>query len=303
MNKIILKRIFSDAEAEKRFHKKFLTEDDFNLLITQDTDAYNSNGQLIFKFRKNVIPFDVLKVGYENFKDSIIKTEVRGAAAGEIKKREFKGINTKYSGKDQKYEVGQKTKRKVGNWVESGNIGFMDQNPAFQYCRQTAFTKNYFEQFQQGIPFVQHIDKLYAELCPTHYTKQIQIAKATNRNYRIGNTSFTTITVNRNFQTAVHKDSGDFMQGFGNLCVYREGYYEGCFFCLPEYAVAVDMQNTDMLFVDVHRWHGNTPFKNQSPDYLRISFVMYYRENMINCKSPSEELARIKKDKGGFYRL
>lgn len=289
MKKIVLKRVYSDTEAEKRFHKKFLTEDDFNLLITEDTDAYNSNGHLLFKFRKNVIPFDVLKLGYESFKDSIDRTEGRGAASGSSHKRILKD--------------GTVSKITVGNYVESGNVGFMDSAAMVPYCRKTAFAKQYFEQFQQGIPFVQQIDKLYAELCPTHYAMQIQIAKATNRNYRIGNTSFTTITVNRNFQTAVHKDSGDFMQGFGNLCVYREGYYEGCFFCLPEYAVAVDMQNTDMLFVDVHRWHGNTPFKNPSPDYLRISFVMYYRENMVNCKSPSEELARIKKDKGGFFRL
>jgi hypothetical protein len=179
----------------------------------------------------------------------------------------------------------------------------MDANLIIPYCRKTAFARQYFDEFQQGIPFVKKIDELYAELCPAYYARQKQIASATNRNYVIAETSFTTVTVNRNFQTAVHKDSGDFMQGFGNLCVYREGCYEGCYFCLPEYAVAIDLQNTDMLFVDVHRWHGNTPFINTSEDYLRISFVMYYRENMISCKSPSEELARVKKDRGGFYRL
>lgn len=299
MNKITLKRVYSDKEAEKKFHKKFLTEADFNLLITEDTDAYNSHGQLLFKFRKNVIPFDVLKMGYESFKDSIIKTEVRGAAAGEVKKRVFKGVNKK----NNDYEAGAITKRKVGNWVESGNVGYMDANLIIPYCRKTAFAREYFDQFQQGIPFVKKIDELYAELCPIHYARQRQIADATNRNYVIADTSFTTVTVNKNFQTAVHKDSGDYMHGFGNLCVYREGHYEGCYFCLPEYAVAVDMQNCDMLFVDVHKWHGNTPFKNQSAEALRISFVMYYRENMIACKGPSEELARIKKDKGGFYKL
>lgn len=289
MKKITLKRVYTDAQAEKKFHKKFLTDADYNRVITEDCDAYNSNGQLLFKFRKGVIPFDVLKLGYESFKDSIEHTEGRGAASGSSHKRILKD--------------GTVSKITVGNYVESGNVGYMDAAAMVPYCRKTAFAKQYFDKFEEGIPFVKKIDQLYEELCPTHYRRQIEVARATNRNYVIGGTSFTTITVNKNFTTAVHKDSGDFQQGFGNLCVYREGRFEGSYFCLPEYAVAVDMQNTDMLFVDVHRWHGNSPFRNQSHDYLRISFVMYYRENMIACKSPSDELARIKKDKGGFYKL
>lgn len=289
MQQITLKRVYTDAQAEKKFHKKFLTDDDYNQVITEDTDAYNSQGQLLFKFRKGVIPFDVLKLGYESFKDSIERTEGRGAASGSSHKRILKD--------------GRVSKITVGNYVESGNVGYMDAAAMVPYCRKTAFAKQYFDKFKAGIPFVKKIDQLYEELCPAHYRRQIELARATNKNYVIDDTSFTTITVNKNFTTAVHKDTGDFQQGFGNLCVYREGSYEGSFFCLPEYACAIDMQNTDMLFVDVHRWHGNSPFRNQSPDYLRISFVMYYRENMITCKSPSEELARIKKDKGGFYRL
>lgn len=289
MQTLTLKRIYTDKQAELKFHKKFLTEDDFNLLITEDTDAYNSQGQLLFKFRKGVIPMDVLKLGYESFKDSIERTEGRGSASGSSHKRILKD--------------GTISKITVGNYVESGNVGYMDAAAMVPYCRKTAFARQYFDKFQEGIPFVKKIDQLYAELCPNHYARQKQIADATNRNYVIEGTSFTTITVNKNFVTAVHKDSGDYMQGFGNLCTYREGYFEGCYFCLPEYAVAVDLQNTDMLFVDVHRWHGNTPFRNQSSEALRISFVMYYRENMLACKQPSEELTRIKKDKGGFYRL
>lgn len=289
MKALTLKRIYTDAEAERKFHKKFLTEDDYSILITEDTDAYNSQGQLLFKFRKGVIPADILKLGYESFKDSIERTEGRGAASGSSHKRVLKD--------------GTVSKITVGNYVESGNVGYMDAAAMVPYCRKTAFAKQYFDKFTEGIPFVKKIDQLYEQLCPAHYARQIAIARATNRNYVIDGTSFTTITVNKNFTTAVHKDSGDYQQGFGNLCVYREGYYEGCYFCLPEYDVAIDMQNTDMLFVDVHRWHGNTPFINQSSDFLRISFVMYYRENMITCESPTQELARIKKDKTGFYRL
>jgi hypothetical protein len=284
----IFKRKLTTHQAEK-LQKQFLDESCFDTLITSDTDGYDVYGNLLFKFRKNVIPIDILKLGVESFKDSIERTDGRGAASGSSHKRILKD--------------GSISNITIGNHVESGNVGYMDRSAMIHYCRTTAFAKSYFEKFEQGIPFVKHIDKLYAELCPVHYARQIEIANATNRNYVIADTSFTTVTVNKNFQTAVHKDSGDFMQGFGNLCVYREGHYEGCYFCLPEYAVAIDMHNTDMLFVDVHKWHGNTPFKNASPDYLRVSFVMYYRENMIHCKQPSEELKHVKHITGNFFKI
>jgi hypothetical protein len=171
------------------------------------------------------------------------------------------------------------------------------------YCRKTAFARDYFEKFQEGIPFVKHIDDLYKELCPEHYAKQKAIAEGTNKNYVIGDTSFTTVTVNRNFATAVHKDAGDYPEGFGNLIIYREGHYEGSYFCLPEYGVGIDMQNQDVLFADVHSWHGNTPYENTSEDFMRIAFVMYYREYMYQCKSPSEELFETKMRETGFLKL
>lgn len=288
MEIIKAKKLLTDDQAEK-LKGTFLDDNSYDTVITSDTDAYDSAGRLLFRFRKGAIPLEIARLGYESFKDSIELTEGRGTAAGQTFKRIRKDGTT--------------ANTTVSNKVYSGNVGFMDKNAMIHYCRMTAFARQHFEKFKQGLPFVEHIDKLYKELCPVHYAKQIAIAKGTNRNYVIGDTSFTTVTVNRNFQTAVHKDSGDFQKGFGNLCVYREGHYEGSYFCLPEYRIAIDMQNTDMLFVDVHRWHGNTPFRNASEDHLRISFVMYYREYMYLCKQPAEELAAIKEEETGFLRL
>ncbi len=281
-----LKKHIKDAEYLKG---KFLDDTSYDILINHDCDAYDLNGNLLFKFRKNIIPFDILKNGYESFKDSIILTEGRGTASGSSHKRIRKD--------------GSKSNITVGNKVYSGNVGYMDANAMVHYCRKTAFAREYFDKFNQGIPFVEFIDKKYSELCPIHYQKQIAIANGTNKNYRISNTAFTTVTVNENFQTAVHKDAGDFPEGFGNLIIYREGDFDGSYFCLPEYRVAIDMQNCDILFVDVHKWHGNTPFKNCIDGYKRIAFVMYYREYMYKCKQPAIELENIKQEKTGYLTL
>lgn len=310
MKKLVLKEYLTDKKCGELYEGKFLTGNEFDTLVTEDTDAYTTSGELLMRFRKNIIPIDILKSGYEAFRGSIYLTEGRGLASG-------------WSGKRIRKD-GSTANTTVGAFVESGAVGYMDANAMVRYCRKTAFTSKYFEKFTDGVPFVEEVDRWYKELCPDYYARQINIAQGTNRNYRIGNTSFTTITVNRNFQTAVHKDAGDFQRGFGNLAIYREGTWSGAYFCLPQYRVAVDMQNQDLLFVDVHRWHGNTPFENFNPaptpfsnsdrnpakgkykwdgKDLRIAFVMYYREYMINCKQPSQELKDTQYEQGGFLKL
>mgnify|MGYP003134613502 CR=1 FL=1 len=274
----------TDQKAEK-LKTKFLTNENFDILIDYDCDVIDNYGNPLLRFRKNVIPKNILELGYNSFKKSIVKNVGRGVAAG--------GYDT--SGK---FDISPE--------VTSGNVGYMDARPGnLDYCRLTSFGREYFNEFQSGIPFVEYIDYLYSKLCPKHYLKQKTIADSTNRNFVISNTSFTTVTVNQNFQTAVHKDAGDYKDGFGNLIVYNNGSYDGGFFVLPQYKIAVDVQSTDALFVDVHQWHGNTEMKLRKgfDDIFRISFVLYYRENMFKCKQPSEQLKDIKIKRNGYFRL
>lgn len=282
--------ILTTSQTEA-LYKTFLTEDNIKQLITEDIDVYTNSGRLLARFRKNILSLDVLKAGVEAFRGSIMLTEGRGAASGFSGKRILKD--------------GTVSNITVGKMVTSGAVGYMDENAMIKYCRKTAFTKEHFETFKQGIPFVKAIDELYKHLTPAHYLRQINMARSTNKNYVIADTAFTTVTVNKNFQTAVHKDAGDFPKGFGNLIAYRTGNWTGSYFCLPQYGLAFDLQNTDVLFVDVHEFHGNTPFNNFSPDAgdERISFVLYYREYMYKCLAPKQELRRVQDDRGGFHKL
>lgn len=284
VKKLIRGKQLTDKQAEK-LKTKFVNESNFDTLIDYDCDAYDNYGNLLFKFRKNILSKKTLKLGYESFKGSIVKNVGRGVAAGGY-------ITT------GKFDISPE--------VTSGNVGYMDARPGnLDYCRLTSFGRQYFDSFKSGLPFVEMIDYYYSKLCPIHYKKQKTVADATNRNYIIGNTAFTTVTVNKTFRTAVHKDTGDFRDGFGNLIVYNDGSYEGGYFVLPQYKLAIDVQTTDALFVDVHQWHGNTEMKLRKgfDEIFRISFVLYYRENMYKCKQPSEQLKKIKIKKNGYLTL
>ena len=284
IKKLQVKKQLNDIQAEK-LKAKFVNDSHYDTLIDFDCDAYDLYGNLLFKFRKNLFPKNILKLGFNSFEKSIKWDTGRGIAAG--------GYD--YTKKFDKAPQ-----------VMTGNVGYMDARTGnMDYCRLTTFGREHFDQFQNGIPFIEHVDDLYSKLCSSHYKKQITIANATNRNFVIGNTSFTTVTVNKNFRTAVHKDSGDFKKGIGNLIVYNNGSYDGGYFVLPQYKIAIDVQSTDVLFVDVHQWHGNTEMKLRDgfDEIFRISFVLYYREKMIKCEQPSEQLRKLKINKNGYLTL
>ena len=101
----------------------------------------------------------------------------------------------------------------------------------------------------------------------------------------IDDTAFSTVTINYNWRTALHKDAGDLKEGYGNLVVLEEGKYKGGETGFPQYGVCVDVRQGDFLAMDVHEWHCNTKLVGITKDYARVSMVAYLRENMIRCKN------------------
>ena len=130
---------------------------------------------------------------------------------------------------------------------------------------------------------------------------------------KIPNTAFSTVTINRNFRTALHRDAGDFKGGFGNLTVIERGKYHGGYTVFPQFGVGINLRNNDFVAMDVHQWHANTPIYeteedkaynetieqdyNDNPEvgteglykkYTRLSFVCYLREKIANCPNKEE---------------
>ena len=178
--------------------------------------------------------------------------------------------------------------------VESGIIGYFDRNARFPYCRLTAFNLQEPEKFKEALPLIQFISEKFKELCPERWEAQMEQIRKTHPDFVIKNTAFTTITVNKNWQTAVHKDAGDFEPGFGVMTAFCAGKFDGCYLCFPKYRVAVNMRSRDLLLANVHHWHGNTPLVGVEGAYERISLVLYYRNKMFYCGSAADEAERAK---------
>jgi hypothetical protein len=292
MKKLVIKPLMSVEESDK-LEGKLLGEDSYKTLVDYDADVFDKDtGVCIAKFRRGVVPGDIQEAAFKSLLPAATPTDARGVATG-IDEETGKAKHNRIMKNGKRDKVNRAHKL-----VNSGIIGHFERSQRFPYCRLTAFNKNQFEKFVEAYPIIKLVDNLYAKLMPKHYKKQRSLADKTSKDFVIPNTSFTTVTVNKNWQTAVHKDAGDFKAGFGNLLALRKGKFTGGYFVVPRWGVAFDMQNGDVLLVDVHQWHGNTPIK-ADPGAVRLSLVMYYREKMIHCGTMEEELKRVQKRKKG----
>ena len=123
----------------------------------------------------------------------------------------------------------------------------------------------------------QRLSNLFKKLVPNKY--KIQLKAANKVIYKIPGTCFTTVTVNKNFRTALHQDANDLKEGFGILTCF--GKFQGGLLFIPQYNVSIGLQEGDFLAFDVHQWHCNTPIKVKKVGEERISLVSYMREPML----------------------
>ena len=308
--KLIATEYYSEEEL-KTLKGTFLGDEYIHHIINEDTDIFDENGKFILSFRKNILTKN--KIGFHNYKKFIGMSRGRGLAAGPInkdspyfKKRKLvdtKGIRTRYL-----TPSGNVSKMKVNNPVSSVPLGYYDKlkGPLNKNlpCRLTSYTKNNFDNFKEGLEYIEEISYNYRDIRPEEYTNQFNRGYL-KPDYMIDNTAFSTITLNRNFRTALHKDAGDY-GGIACLSVLEQGRWRGGLFMIPMYGLGINLREGDLLIADVHNWHCNSEiwttkeddiynnnmandFNHLNPElygnekYSRISFVCYLREKLIEC--------------------
>lgn len=179
------------------------------------------------------------------------------------------------------------------NQVLSGIAGWYDRYPRIPYGRATSYTQHNYDKFKLAFPFLQSLNKGFKELLPWRWGNQRAAADTIDPHFLVPGTVFTTITVNKTFRTACHRDAGDFSDGLSNLLVLsNNGKYKGGYLVFPEYRIAVNVRPGDLLLVNNHEViHGNTPIETYD-DGERISLVCYLREGMLELGSKKYEDAR-----------
>tara|TARA_R100001126_G_scaffold46422_1_gene26314 strand:- start:55 stop:963 length:909 start_codon:yes stop_codon:yes gene_type:complete len=299
MKEITVKQMISQEEVDS-LEGKFLDHTHYDTIINEDTIIRKENGDPLIVFIKNCIPSNQAKQAYYAFRKAVAPTNNRAIAAGPLNVKVGDVIDGNVVGKllgGNRYapvrKDGTLSNSVMGKTVDSGIIGYADRYARIPYCRTTAFTEKNLEDYKKTLPYIQSISDLFRQYLPERWEKQYEMHEQTSNDFKIANTVFTTITVNKNFRTAAHYDKGDLPEGFGNLAVLKTGEYEGAYTVIPKYRVGVDVRNCDLALFDVHELHGNTETFSKKP-YERISIICYYRKKMIDCGSAEQELERVK---------
>lgn len=193
-------------------------------------------------------------------------------------------------------------KRVYAMHVSSNILGAFDPNGSFKFCRLTAWTGRHLPEWETLRPALARVADQMAEHVPDRYAAQMEEIGRTHPDWVVPGTPFTTITVNNTYPTGVHTDKGDLDKGFSTIFTLRRGSYTGGRFVFPEFRVAVDLQDNDLILMDAHQWHGNTPITCACGDRRtklcptcgaeRISVVSYMRAGMTTCGSEAEEVQR-----------
>jgi hypothetical protein len=125
------------------------------------------------------------------------------------------------------------------------------------------------------------------------YRDQRAFARLTRRDLLIPGTVFTSAQVNDTVALPAHRHRGNLALGMGVMTVLRGGAYDGGLFVLPQYRLAVDMGDRDVVVFASDAWHGNTAFEPRSRTrqlggivprggpFERLSVAAYYQSRAI----------------------
>jgi hypothetical protein len=264
---------------------RVIGDDAYNVLLTGPCRVYRPDGQLLCVYLPGAMAGHVTDERYA----------VLHSLHGETTNNRGMASGTRGT------KVGEQKRTYFGH-VSSNILGSFEPAGTFKFCRLTAWTGRHLPQWQLLQPLFRRVADMMQDHVPDRYGAQMEEIDRTHPDWVLPRTPFTTVTVNNTYPTGVHTDKGDLDKGFSTIFVVRRGSYTGGRFVFPEFRVAVDLQDNDLILMDAHQWHGNTALTCACGERRmsfcpvcgaeRISVVSYMRTGMTRCGSEEEEARR-----------
>lgn len=257
--------------------------------------------RLLLSVRRGVFARDLCAVTKEALLGAALPSHNRGTASGKIDaskiRKDASQIIVVNDNKRAFYYTRDGIRSSVHetNTVNSGIVGHFPATLRNPYCRLTRYSRDNPEKYEASLPFLNVVSEAFRRAIPGRWEAQNRfVSNETSireKGWLLGETVFTTITVNKNYRTACHKDAGDYHLGFGNLSVFEGGSrYLGGHTVFPKFRCAVDLREGDFSGMDVHEWHGNTEMSVPGDDsWIRLSLVCYVRVDMAKCGTQEDE--------------
>lgn len=287
--------MFAPTQSDKQLDShvgEFLDDTSYDLLISNKTHpeplriADAETGKVFAVWVPKSLSADFCSQAYASLREAAQSTNNRGKASG----ASFQRLRAD----------GSVSKTRIGNVVDSSIIGYYDRYPRMNYCRACAWNYAHPSEWKKAIPMIEEISRLFAQYAPEKYNYQAGVAAKVKKDWLIGESVFSTVTINKNFRTALHRDGLNLADSFSAFNVLRAGNFLGGNLVFPRYRIAVSADNQDLLFFMPQEPHGNTEMKAiNGKKYERISLVYYLRDKMRDCGTIEEELERGRRYHGG----
>tara|TARA_R100000935_G_scaffold22301_1_gene41159 strand:+ start:1762 stop:2724 length:963 start_codon:yes stop_codon:yes gene_type:complete len=252
-------------------------------IYDRSVDIYdNDTGKLLCKFRKSYkssslrkateIKNDNIKKFIVNIKSLIIrKKENRSFAAGEIDRDKLrKSVGELYNTKSCRtgyYTLeGKKSATSICNYAKSNVIGYIDtaarnRKNTSERVNLAAYCRDHPDRYEACKPLLNDLDMAFKEI---DYERHYNQHNLVENKYRIGDTAFSTCTVNYSWQSAAHLDANNGEDCFAVIAVLKDHLndndYTGGFLLFPEYNIGFNIRQKDVFIGDtVNNLHCNSP--------------------------------------------
>lgn len=291
MKEIYAHKDLGRKETYERWNGNFLNESAYDVVVKpeEDTAIYKSavsldgEGVPLAYVITNAYPNDNVRNVLRTIEDS---STMRANCAGPIDKEEMKSkglienVDYKLRTPNSYY-----VKTKSGGWgmiaysneIKSVMIGYK-RGRFTGAIDVSGWTKDNPEKWEALQEIAIWNEKAFEKANPQIYKSQKSFAETNIKSeHRVGKGIFTTLSANRyhvgqSEKMAAHVDSGDTDAGLTSMCVFREGDYEGAYFCFPRYGIAIDAPDNSVIIADSNEIHGVTPIVGKGE---RFSCVAY----------------------------
>ena len=297
-----IKKSFKCLSAE------FYDEAHYDEIIKDECVLLKENGDILAVFVKGSIKKEnrekYIKAIKSNAKS---KTKNRGTASGVADVKKFPKDAVALCKKDgepltnprlvsvqYKRDDGSICGRCQSNAVRCGCAGYFDAVGGLP-CRMVGWSTKNPDKHELLTELCDEIAVAHKNNEPQSFNFQRSIAEK-SRNFLMGDSPYSTLTLNYDFRTASHIDRGDLKNSLSTLTILEEipNNYSGSYLGLPEYKIAFDVRDGDTLIFDAHEYHSNTEMKVLSdklpiddltgnPFGGRISVVAYLRNRLNEC--------------------
>jgi hypothetical protein len=277
--------LLNDASVLKTgvaFSSQITAQVNPKILSRRDCDddglvVYKPDGTVLFMWVLNVIPESVWRPAYELLRTVSGTLANRPGIVGEnLRMPRIRKDGTASRFNALPIAI---TDKLSGKQDMLGYYRYKNPRPGVPQCDLTGWTLRDPEIYGGIREFIMAVDETYRLFMPAEYATQKAYLDKVPSQWKIAGTNFTTLYVLKNHPTAIHTDDFDQEGSFGVMATL--GDWEGNEIVWPKFRVGCDYRPGDLLFGDVHEFHGNLP--KLSGD--RVSCVFFVRTGMHECPS------------------